>query len=123
MTVVSKAPASAREWLDVLTKASADGEFPAVSDEGVCVYRTDDGRACAVGLLIPDDEFTENDVGSVLSGEFWDTYGDAMPPWATRDQLAEVQNAHDSLARNEEWGHEEFVANLRACSVFQGVTN
>ena len=30
----------------------------AVSDEGVCLYRTPSGLSCAVGCLIPDDLYT-----------------------------------------------------------------
>jgi hypothetical protein len=28
---------------------------PGLTDKGDCAYRTDDGRACAVGLCLPDD--------------------------------------------------------------------
>lgn len=40
---------------------------------GACKYRTDDGRKCAVGQLIPDEKYRSNMEGSV-DGEILESF-------------------------------------------------
>lgn len=62
-----------------------------------CMYRTDDGKKCAIGCLIPDDRYSSALEGKIVfdSGVF-----EAIDPdlGATRDDfgfLDSLQNIHD----------------------------
>lgn len=50
---------TAQEIIDTVRARLADGTGRAKQDS-VCVYRTDDGRGCAVGCLFTDDEYSPN---------------------------------------------------------------
>lgn len=129
MKVVEKAPEGPQEWLDQLVKASYEGKFPAYdANRGQCCYRTPEGYACAVGLLIPDEKYTPDmDAYGGVDRDFCEKYGHALPGWATYRHLEEVQNVHDFAEsdmrlRGKPWSHTKFVEELLRCSIFEGLT-
>jgi hypothetical protein len=116
-----------REYFDLLVRTSAAGLFPAVeeSEESTgfvgCRYRTPDGRKCAGGLLIPDEDYDEVMEGRMIITvlERWDLK-DHVPEGMTPEDLSFVQGAHDSRARlRTDWDHEEFVADLLRIRCFR----
>jgi hypothetical protein len=88
---------------------------PAVTAHGTCAYRTEEGKSCAIGCLIPDDLYTEAMEGasgwalttSINDRDFAYDKADAalvsamkkVYPGMTLDDallLARLQNIHDS---------------------------
>ncbi len=74
-----------------------EGKFPATEENSVeCCYRTSDGRACPVGLLISDDRYSpEIENISAYNLDSWRL--DLKPEELTLDDLAILQAAHDSF--------------------------
>lgn len=125
-----------REYYDLLVKTSKEGGFPAaVFREGDvhCRYRTEDGKKCAVGLVIPDDRYDPT----------WDchnltAYGlpfvvirPGLPADASVNLLSRIQEVHDELARKclrggefdpDAWDHAEFVRRLGDIPEFAAAT-
>lgn len=73
----------------VVTKLKAQGRV-AKMPNGACMYRTADGRACGIGLLLPDDRVPNG--GSILS-----LIGNGLfPEWnGMSDFMQDIQSAHD----------------------------
>lgn len=57
---------TAQEIIDTVRARLADGTGRATRN-GNCVYRTEDGRGCAVGCLLTDDEYDPVMEGSPVS--------------------------------------------------------
>ena len=104
---------------DAMCDRLRDGTGRAYDEvENRCRYRTEDGRECAVGALIPDSEFSERLEG-VLAGYI----GSKVPALADVDgaMLGAVQEEHD-FAPN--WDGDNFIgeAQLRRIADFHGLT-
>lgn len=84
-------------------KLAIDGETSVFGNK--CMYRTADGHKCAVGCLIPDEEYTCHMEGGI-AGELIsiDQYGCNFVDW-----LEMVQADHDNSRSVE-----EFLAKLKA---------
>ena len=69
---------------------------------GLCVYRGEGGLKCAVGVLIPDQLYTETMEGSTFFG-LADEAEWGLPEWMAdnRSLLWDLQGAHD-VTRNWE---------------------
>lgn len=98
------------QYRELLIKKSATGKFPAI--EGFsCRYRTPDGRACAVGILILDEKYTTDIEGN-------SAYASCVrevieyPEGVTQDELEQVQGIHDRIASDGEWNHEKFAVEV-----------
>lgn len=69
-------------------------------DEGTCAYRGEDGCKCAIGVLIPDDQYTEGMEYNTVFG--LEVYWSQMPEWMRSREgilLAKrLQEAHDQTA-------------------------
>jgi hypothetical protein len=78
-------------------------------DEDRCVYKTDDGRKCAVGALIKPalyDPEIDSDSGTpvkMLPDRIIDYLGEENLTWLTK-----LQQCHDDLAR--EWNNQNISA-------------
>lgn len=57
MVIESREPYSLQKYYDQLVCHTLDGGFPSISKNYSCKYQTDDGKACAAGILIPDVTF------------------------------------------------------------------
>lgn len=99
------------EHRDLLVKLSAEGKFPCYDTEQCyCMYRhPEKGTGCAVGVLIPDEEYeTEMECGS--SDDLFRDFPKLLrhiPEGVSRGQLRDIQRIHDSMTK--EWNHERFV--------------
>ena len=70
---------------------------PAKDDEtGLCEYRNSEGLCCAVGILIPQDDYKEDMEGIGLE-ELTNTFGDLLPSYFSkfRNTLNALQQTHD----------------------------
>lgn len=114
-----------REYFELLVKTSEAGGFPSVAmcvslcgSKLRCLYRGPDGRKCAVGLLIPDDKFDP----AINSDAVYDVIDRVdVPEGMSEGDLNDCQKAHDALAREREWPHDDFVALLRELPCFRGL--
>lgn len=67
------------------------------SDQPACAYRAEDGSRCAVGILIPDENYhpdmENNGVGDLLN--YWNEH---LPSWFGDNEalLRYLQAAHDA---------------------------
>ena len=87
-----------QEIFDKVVAHFAVQRAPAVDDEGACLYRTDDGRKCAVGALIPDDAYDPKCESTPIDRLFRDLPG-MMEAAGLRsenaDFLEDIQLIHD----------------------------
>ena len=104
------------EYHDLLIQTSLDGKFPAVNPvNGDCVYRTQDDKRCAVGLLIPDEVYTPSFEGKVVSTlvNLGMVTESLLPLGMTWKELNDIQLSHDShVASYNQWNHEKWVQDL-----------
>lgn len=106
------------EYKALLIHTSATGGFPARGGLfNRCMYRTDDGKKCAAGLLIPDECYTPQIEGLCINSFCDEIRNPAtvlvarhLPEGVTLFQVHELQQAHDS--RSQAWDHERFVADV-----------
>lgn len=109
-----------QEYLDLVVTTSRNGGFPSIvrSDncelrDPNCLYRSDNGKKCVAGLLIPDDKYSE-----VMEGQAIDTLIEEcslfsiIPHGMTLPELVECQELHDDNAGHVPWPHDEFVDGL-----------
>lgn len=88
---------------------------PARGPDSTCCYRTDDGRMCAVGCLIPSKNYSPDIEGFAADSP---EVLNALPFNATSEQcvlLKTLQEAHDKVlfASTADWEFEmERIANL-----------
>lgn len=80
---------------DTVAFYSADTSRRAVDDNSIsCRYRTNDGRKCAIGRFISDENYDESIEGceiTLLDNEY-------LPDWMrklNKDFLTSMQNFHD----------------------------
>lgn len=88
-----------QEWFNKSAIGIVAQGGPCLSGDGLCAYRGADGRACAVGQLIPDDKYSGPLEGK--SPHQIATYhmGLETPPTAEEERFLEgLQSAHDTAA-------------------------
>lgn len=69
--------------------------------QGTCKYRTDDGRKCAVGALIPDELYLpkyESCNVKQINAIARETFGELLFEPEFEPLLTLIQNIHDSIA-------------------------
>ncbi len=74
----------------------------ALTGYGVCKYRTDDGKKCAVGCLIPDEIYNEGLENQTLSNLLNNDLVE-IPLAETRKFLKVAQVVHDSADSDSAW--------------------
>ena len=112
---------NAHEYYDLLVKTSLEGGFPAIENYQ-CGYRTASGRRCAVGLILPDSLYSP-DMEGELCLEVCKTAGtDWLPDGVRYEDLAKIQDIHDTKSSRQPWDHHRFVAELAAVPCFSGFT-
>lgn len=127
---------TSREYFDLLCHTSRSGKFPAVNTtkdgKDFCRYRTSDGRACAVGLLIPDDVYHTHGTdmeGLSLTSADPESIAACVRPYIpaglTLADLDMIQDLHDTSAVHRiPWDHARFVRGLTAnVPAFAGFTD
>lgn len=99
ITLKTLAQATAQEIFDQSVKGVLAQGVPAVQG-GCCQYRTDDGLACAVGMLLSDEdiEYLNGASDSKFIGSWgWLVRYGAVPP-ENEKLIAALQRAHDIAA-------------------------
>lgn len=99
-------------YLNLLCELSYGGKFPAVNDAKVCKYRTEDGRKCVVGLLIPDEKYDASMEGETCLNPRV-TRVIEMPDGVSIDQLFAIQHLHDQFATMSNWPMQDFYTIVR----------
>ena len=118
------------EYKKLLIDSSARGVFPSATSTGYCQYRGDNGRKCAVGLILPDEIFNVvdecGDANSLI--ETCEAGGLSLswiPEGITPDDLQIIQGIHDDAVvkmRNNNckiWPHDEFVGEIESLECFK----
>lgn len=104
------------EYRDLIVATSLAGGFPAVQSKGsdgdpCCCYRTDDGKRCVAGLLIPDDKYERGMEGSTCHAYIVKNVLD-IPKGMSLADVGVLQTAHDDLAFEKVWDHAAFVKKI-----------
>lgn len=111
------------EYYDLLLRTSVEGLFPAVvrcefDGHPRCLYRTPDGRRCAVGVLIPPENYRP-EAEDMRPGNALQFCGVPPPDGLTVSDLRFVQEAHDSIGHWGTWSHAAFKSALDALPCFR----
>lgn len=99
---------------------AAQGFTRAVNSYGGCRYRADNGKRCALGHLIPDDQYSVEIEGGFSAAARIVVPGlSAMVDRDGWNFLSELQEAHDNARTKNEFGEqiddpESMKANLAA---------
>lgn len=89
-----------QEFFDAVVKALVKQGVPSYSSEDEsCMYRGPNGVKCAIGLLIPDEEYNDNPVEEipvdlVFQNEYWPTLTRLADTVPLRLLIA-IQRCHD----------------------------
>lgn len=73
-----------------------DGSIKTMHGSEVCLYRTDDGKKCAAGILIPDEEYSSRMEG-VSIDELVNSYEFLFELKPNISLLLELQHIHDTF--------------------------
>src|SRR5574338_602162 len=107
-----------RDYYDLLIQCTRDGTFP--SHVGPkCLYRSPSNRRCAIGVLIPDEDYKPFwDVDQYPVDDLPPQILEAITPEGMRlaDLLA-IQRVHDTHAIT--WDAEDVIDALGQLSCFQ----
>lgn len=124
MKVIESVPESPQAYLDELVRRSKAGLFPSNQNGSTfCMYRNPEGRACAAGVLIPDDKY-DSDMEAKTACKLARDEPELFPDWAEPNNLAQVQRVHDNqvCGGRRLWDHSKFVADLLRCELFKGLS-
>lgn len=98
------------EFFKLLLDTSRNGGFPATNEYGGCQYLTEDGRKCAVGLVIPDGHPAQIEGCSARS--LYERYPDLVeriPKGMNVADMTTLQGIHDYLSPASRWNHKRFA--------------
>jgi hypothetical protein len=110
-----------QQYYNKLVKCALDGTFPATDHSNFPEYRTDDGRRCAVGILIPkkkyDPKIEDHNVNeSIVKDGGYVT----VPKGMTYKELYGVQDTHDRICNEQDFTR-LFLDDLNALDCFKKV--
>jgi hypothetical protein len=117
---------SPKDWFEALVQASRDGQFPSRDPDRGCRYRCEDGRRCAIGFLIPDEQYSPELEGTGCRALMKLNPG-LLPPWLNPETGTMVQSIHDRMAYKighgglGGWDHSQFVRDLLDVPLFAGM--
>lgn len=92
-----------QELFDKACKGIVDQGGPSIDTRG-CVYRSNNGRKCAAGHLIPDEEYSpawEGNGVALLPKKFWTNEQEPL--------VSALQRAHDMAATSAQ----EFMSDFK----------
>lgn len=94
-----------QEAFDKVWNAMADQNWqPSMRESGLCAYRGQHGRRCAIGALLTDEEAKTAglwDIGHIMNDACLSLDMKSLEGLDTRFLVA-LQGAHDSAARHED---------------------
>ena len=127
------------QYIMLLAKACRDGIFPSVIGRG-CRYRGENGKKCAIGVLIPDEVYQPQfDDMKLIGPSFSETSMSAheLDDYCTRNKLelnvnelvdglkvgdlAQIQHIHDTLAQQKGSDSSEFIIFLQNMKCFKEI--
>jgi len=89
-------------------KRRSYGDLPESENVGYngCLYRGPDNTKCAVGIFIPDQNYTTEMEGKGAT-ELFETFGDRLPKYLANSVplLESLQQVHDNMADLEDAYH------------------
>lgn len=98
------------EFLKLALDTSRNGGFPATNKYGRCQYLTEDGRKCAVGLVIPDGHPAQaEECAAVVLYERHPDLVERIPKGMNVADMTTLQGIHDYLSPASRWNHSRFV--------------
>lgn len=111
-----------QEYYNELVSRAIDRRFPAVDQDGECSYRTEDGRGCVVGILIPDNKYLSSFEGMLCNHLSIKNVID-FPDGINLQDLMKIQHSHDSAA---EWNKRQlfttnFIRDINQLDCFSDV--
>ena len=108
-------PNNLAEYKALLLETSENGGFPCYKteseDDRTCLYRGEDGKKCAIGLLIPKEKYNYEmeKYGGINTNHL---VRDILPEWLEVDMAKNIQWAHDSVVVDANysggWDKEKF---------------
>ena len=117
-------PQNPQEYFNLLVRTSEEEMFPSIGPPvgqqsqnfGYgCRYRGVECRACAAGLLIPDEVYQQE-----MEGRQAGDTGFEWPSWISIEELETIQGIHDGIALySDGWDHDRFVRELQTISIFR----
>lgn len=88
------------EYYAELVRRVDAGLFPSFGEDAStrldCAYRGLDGRACGIGVVLPD-AVAERMEGAGVGG-FYEDIRECLPDWMTCDVAVRLQKCHDDVA-------------------------
>lgn len=118
-------------YFDLLVNTSKEGGFPSTREKVCgaieCAYRGNEGRKCAVGLLIPKSAY-KNEMEGLPAFELFESFPELclyIPDGMLAEDIADIQHLHDLEANRlaqspkRKWSHREFVKALKALSCWE----
>lgn len=110
-----------QQYYDILCTAAKDGTFPSYSN-GMCMYRTPEGKRCAVGILASEEQYNRaRSYGSVEGSLPYHFLKNCQIEidLSIYNCLRAIQDAHDIRARR--WNTASFIAKIGDISCFKDV--
>jgi hypothetical protein len=129
-TTIKRPFETKQAWLNELVRLSRTGAFPAMVKRGIrqqCLYTTEDGRRCAVGVLFPTGTVSCTDeCNGLLADELFYKRPELaayLPDGVSQYEAVDVQDKHDRVAfiNDGAWNHDQFVSALLATVCFKGM--
>jgi hypothetical protein len=88
-----------QSYYDKLVQAAQDGTFPSVDGDGKCKYRGPDGKKCAIGIELTDEEAADEGEGMSFEDISCGVINRLeLSTGLNRFDLAKVQGVHDNNA-------------------------
>ena len=97
---------TAQEIYDTVARALLAQGRPSICKYGRCLYRGPDGLKCAIGHLIPDENYDPKFEGLGIDNFFYDDVHGFGFNKKDKNLLVDLQLAHDDTNHwqtNEEW--------------------
>lgn len=108
-----------QQYYDLLVCSALDGMFPAYDPvRRICRYRTDAGRACGVGIVIPDKDYVlemEGRAPTLWPVDLQLRLTRAVPGVSVK-AFTDIQAAHDRYDKN--WAPELFIEDINGLDLF-----
>lgn len=107
-------PKSNQEAFDIVYRHLLTQNIKAMepAENGMCVYRGSNGTKCAVGVLIPDELYSESMEGEGYEGLMQISEVSEYFEFINPDILIELQKVHDDYSVNDWAKALEAVAHL-----------
>lgn len=108
-----------QDYYDLLVEAADNGTFPSM-DGCTCFYRGPGGSKCAVGILIPDKDYSSLLEYSTVRELPSKLVQQILPEGMDISDLENIQKAHDAFNRVA-WEANAFLKEINKLECFRDV--